>query len=53
MTCSKCEEPSTKSILVYTEPAPQLIDPKDKDLRGVQVVRFCKTHWAEVEALLP
>lgn len=39
-TCSKCEEPSERALLV-----PQT--------NGVRIVRLCKGHWTEVEALLP
>lgn len=52
MDCSKCSEPSERSILVHNkgEPEPK---PDEKDRRGVRIIRFCKGHWLEIEKLLP
>lgn len=51
VACSKCEEPSAHSIFVRStdQPPPP---PNEKDNRGVRVIRFCKTHWKELEAFL-
>lgn len=51
MKCSKCEEPSAQAIMVLKGDPPA--DPKEKDIRGMQIIRFCEGHWAEVEELLP
>jgi hypothetical protein len=52
MSCSKCDDPAVRSILIHNEdgdPPP----PGQKDRRGVKVLRFCAKHWAEIKALLP
>jgi hypothetical protein len=51
--CSKCDKPSTHSIFVRnTTLPPPPPDQKDKDTRGVRVVRFCDAHWDELEEFL-
>lgn len=49
-TCSKCKEPPSRAIVVYDDEPPPT---GEKDTRDVRIVRFCKGHWSEVEALLP
>jgi hypothetical protein len=51
-TCSKCDRPPARAIVVYdaSQPAPPL---GEKDDRNVKIVRFCATHWLDVEELLP
>lgn len=49
-TCSKCKNPSVRAIVVYDSEPPPI---GEKDTRDVRIVRFCKGHWSEVEALLP
>lgn len=49
-TCSKCQEPPARAIVVYDDEPPPT---GEKDTRDVRIVRFCKGHWSEVEALLP
>lgn len=51
MTCSKCEDLSSHSIIVHEGEPPK--DPKEKDKRGVRVIRFCKEHWRDIEKHLP
>lgn len=50
MCCSKCDKPVARAIMVYDTPAPPI---GEKDLRNVRIVRFCASHWLEVEELLP
>lgn len=52
MTCSKCDDPSVRSILIRNEADPKP-PPGEKDRRGVRVIRFCANHWTEMEKLLP
>lgn len=50
-TCSKCEEPSERSLLVRKGEMPDPHDPKmkNKDKSSVNVLRFCAKHWDELD----
>jgi hypothetical protein len=50
LNCSKCDKPSARAIVVYDQDPPPL---GEKDSRDVRIVRFCASHWMEVEELLP
>ena len=50
LNCSKCNNPSARAIVVYDHEPPPV---GEKDIRDVRIVRFCATHWMEVEELLP
>lgn len=54
MTCSKCDEPSTHSVLVREGDLPNPYDPKgkDKDKSGMYVLAYCDDHWATIRELL-
>jgi hypothetical protein len=53
MDCIKCEEPAVRSIMVHNRDVDDPPPPDEKDRKGVRVVRLCKTHWREIERLLP
>lgn len=51
MSCSLCEEPTHRSLVIPSDEDPPALGQKDQ--RGVRIVRFCKAHWARLRTFLP